>query len=170
MATTLGFKASSTSLGMAPRLRRPLPLRPVAAAYDKRNSERNAPFNYYLSSAAGPCVLPANDDGQHWPHLRWRHLWRRATAVFHPTAGPRGTIAAGATNTQFTLTTALPAAVAINQLANRGDGEGFGSASSATPRAAQARPKARQIIANTAGTTNHHARLHVTFTPANGDA
>jgi alpha-L-fucosidase 2 len=45
-----------------------------------------------------------------------------ACPIFVPSAGPSGALAAWATTTQGALSTALPAAVGINQLANRGDG------------------------------------------------
>lgn len=70
-----------------------------------------------------------------------------AAIVFAPSHGPRGTIAAGATTTKLTLTTALPATVAANQLVgqririigNVAGGNG--------------KTEERTIISNTAGTT-----------------
>ena len=174
MATTLGFKSIIDLPAWRPTS--PAPVATAAGGcvvYDKRNSERNAPFNYYLSSATGlQAYLPANDE---WATLASPALTGTfgagANAVFHPTAGPRGTIAAGATTTQLTLTTALPAAVAINQLANRGDGEGFWIRIIGNASGSSGKTEARQIIANTAGTTpTITLDSALTFTPANGDA
>ena len=156
MATTLGFKNIIDLPTWRPNS--PAPVATAAGgccAYDKRNSERNAPLNYYLSSATGlHAYLPHNDE---WMSLASPALTATfgagSNCVFHPTAGPRGTIATGGTTTQFTLTTALPAAVAVNQLANRGDGEGFWIRVINNASGSAGRTEARKIIANTAGTT-----------------
>lgn len=77
----------------------------------------------------------------------------------------------GATTTSITLTTALSAAVGVNQLANRGDGEGFiiriiGSAAGSSGKIEE-----RRIIANTSGTTpTLTLDVALSFTPATGDA
>lgn len=90
-----------------------------------------------------------------------------ATIVRHPSQGPRGTLAAGGTISKIILTTALPAAVAINQLANRCDGNGFkiriiGKASG--------KVEERTIIGNTAGTTpTIWLNTALSFAPAAGD-
>jgi hypothetical protein len=76
-----------------------------------------------------------------------------ATAKFFPSQGPRGTIATGATTARLTLTTALPAAVGVNQLANRGDGLGFLIRVINNAAGSAGRIEERRIVANTAGTT-----------------
>lgn len=135
--------------------------------WDARNDVRNVPFNYLLQNATTfAAYSPIIDE---WIPLASPALTGAfgagATAVMHPTAGPRGTLAAGATTTTITLTTALPAAVAINQLANRGDGTGF------TIRLiGSGKTEARVIVANTAGTTpTITLDAPLTFTPALGD-
>ena len=93
-----------------------------------------------------------------------------ATAVFHSGVGPSGSIASGATTTSVALSTALPAAVGNNQLANRGDGSGFririiGSASGSSGKIEE-----RTIVANSGGTTpTIWLDSPLTFTPTTGD-
>ena len=49
-----------------------------------------------------------------------------AASVFAPSRGVEGTIAAGATTTSVVLSTALPTAVGLNMLANRGGSGEYG--------------------------------------------
>lgn len=173
MATTTSFKNLIDIPVWRPNT--PLPVATAAGmsvASDLRNSDRNAPFNYLIASNTQMfAYLPANDE---WMPLISPGLagtfGAGATSVFHPTQGPRGTIAAGATTTQFTLTTALPAAVAINQLANAGDGGGFYVRVVGNAAGSSGKTEVRQVIANTAG-TNPTVVLDspLTFTPATGD-
>jgi len=141
-------------------------------AYDMRNTQRNSPYNYFLHNATSLyAYAPKNDE---WiligsPGLAGA-FGAGATAIFHPTQGPRGTIAAGGTTTSFTLTTALPAAVAANQLANRGDGKGFRIRLIGNSAGGSGRVEERIIIANTAGTTpTITVDSAFTFTPALGN-
>lgn len=94
-----------------------------------------------------------------------------AGCIFVPSAGPNGTIAAGATTTTFTLTTALPAAVGTNQLANRGaGGKGFKIRIIGNSAAASGKTEERFIVANTSGTTPLiTVDSAFSFTPALGD-
>lgn len=153
----------------------PMPAAPAAGgcfAWDMRNSaERNAPFNYFLQNATTLYAYnPYNDD---WLQLGSPALTGTygagAAAVFHPTQGPRGTIAAGATTTTLTLSTALPAAVAINQLANCGDGTGYYIRICGNTAGGSGKTESRAIIANTAGTTpTITLDSALSFTPASG--
>lgn len=94
-----------------------------------------------------------------------------AASIFHPSQGPRGTIATGGTTTQFTLTTALPAAVAVNQLANNGTGSGFTIRVIGNAAGSSGKIEERRIIANTAGTTpTITLESALSFSPALGDA
>jgi hypothetical protein len=89
---------------------------------------------------------------------------------FMSAQGPRGTIAAGATTTSFILTTALPAGVGINQLANRGDGRGFKVRIIGNSAGSSGLTEERLVIANTSGTTpTIVVDSPFSFTPANGD-
>jgi hypothetical protein len=137
--------------------------------WDARNSVRNIPFNYVLQNATTfNAYSPGADEfiplGS--PALTGT-FGAGACAVMHPTQGPRGTITTGATTTSVVLSTALPAAVAINQLANRGDGVGF------TIRIiglAAGKTEERVIVGNTAGTApTILLDSALTFTPASGD-
>ena len=174
MATVLGFKdyfdlpmwrpeapaiaATSAGAGMA---------------WDHRNNANGSPYLYYLRSAT---ALDAYDPTTgEWIPLASPALagtfGAGATAVFHPSQGPRGTIAAGATTSKIILTTALPAAVGVNQLANRGDGVGFRIRVQGSAAGSSGKIEERTIVANTGGTTpTIWLDAALTFTPALGDA
>lgn len=176
MSTTLGFKDIIDQPTWRPSS--PLPTATAAGGavtYDMRNdSTLRTPLNYYLASATLLYAYsPSNDE---WLQLGSPALTGTfgagAAAVFHPSQGPRGTIATGGTTTQFTLTTALPAAVAVNQLANNGNGTGgftirvIGNAAGSSGKIEE-----RRIIANTAGTTpTITLESALTFSPILGDA
>lgn len=87
--------------------------------------------------------------------------------IFAPSQGPNGVIAAGATTTSVVISTALPAAVGINQLANRGDGRGYkiriiGYGSG--------KIEERLIVGNTSGTTpTIYLDSALSYTPAAND-
>lgn len=78
-----------------------------------------------------------------------------ATSAFAPSFGLVGTIAAGSTTTRITLSTALPAAVGLNMLSNRGGSGEYGFKLRIIDNAAGGSGKTaeRYIVANTAGTT-----------------
>lgn len=88
-----------------------------------------------------------------------------------PSQGPKGTLTTGNTTTKVVLSTALPATVLANQLADRGDGKGFiiriiGNASGSSGKIEE-----RRIIGNTSGTApTIWVDEAFSFTPANGDA
>jgi len=91
-------------------------------------------------------------------------------AVFVPDMSPSGTIAAGATTTTLTLTTALPASVLANQLANRGDGMGFIIRIKGNAAGSSGKTEERRVIGNTSGTTPQLILdSPLTFTPILGD-
>lgn len=88
---------------------------------------------------------------------------------FVPSQGPSGTITSGATTTSVVLSTALPAAVEVNQLANRGDGLGYIIRIVDNASGASGKIEERRIVGNTAGTTpTIYLDTALTFTPTNG--
>lgn len=91
-----------------------------------------------------------------------------AAMGFAPSLGLVGTIAAGATTTKVTLSTALPTAVGLNMLANRGGSGEYGYKLRIIDTVA-GKTEERFIVGNTAGTapvlTVDNA---FTFTPAAG--
>lgn len=91
-----------------------------------------------------------------------------AASAFVPSFGAVGTIAAGATTTTITLSTALPTAVGVNMLANRGGSGEYGFKIRIIDTTA-GKTEERFIIGNTAGTTPA-IRIDnaFTFTPATG--
>ena len=91
-----------------------------------------------------------------------------STSAFVPSFGAVGTIAAGATTTTFTLTTALPTAVGVNMLANRGGSGEFGFKIRIIDTVA-GKTEERFIVANTASTTpTITVNPAFSFTPATG--
>lgn len=142
-------------------------------AWDNRNNDTGCPFIYLLRSAtAFDCYDPTTGD---WIALASPALAGTfgvgATAIFAPSQGPRGTIATGGTSSQFTLTTALPAAVGVNQLANRGDGVGYRIKISGNAAGSSGKTEYKTIIANTGGTTpTITLDSALTFAPILGDA
>ena len=174
MATTLNFK----DIIDLPQWRPEAPAVGVTAAggslsSDLRNDETRHPFIYFLRGAAAfEAFDPTTGE---WIPLGSPTLQGTfgagATSIFHPSQGPRGTIAAGATTTSITLTTALPAAVGVNQLANRGDGEGFTIRIIGSGAGSSGKIEERKIVANTAGTTPRiELDVALSFTPATRDA
>ena len=91
-----------------------------------------------------------------------------ATCAFLPSLGLVGTIAADATTTSVTLSTALPTAVAPNMLANRGGSGEYGYKLRIIDATA-GKTAERFIVANTGGTTpTINVLSSFGFTPANG--
>ena len=146
---------------------------------DLRNSEDRNPFQYYLVNATTLYKYHIKNDG--WNQMTSPALAGTfgvgASCVFAPSHGPRGTIAAGATASSIPLTTALPAAVVANQLANRGDGIGFKVRIVSPGNGATAEA---YITANTGGlsgsttptlsvSTTWGSQTNLPFTPATGD-
>ncbi len=91
-----------------------------------------------------------------------------AAMAFVPSLGLVGTIAAGATTTKVTLSTALPTAVGTNMLANRGGSGDYGFKLRIIDTTA-GKTEERYIVANTSGTTPVISVLSAfSFTPASG--
>lgn len=94
-----------------------------------------------------------------------------AASAFVPSFGLVGTIAAGATTTSVTLTTALPTAVGVNMLANRGGSGEYGYKLRIIDNGAGGSGKTaeRYITGNTASTTPVITVLSAFgFTPVSG--
>jgi hypothetical protein len=173
MATTFGFK----DIIDLPQWRPNAPLLASAVAgcsfaYDMRNDASRHPYLYWLRSATALDLYDPTTDG--WVPLASPTLagtfGAGACAVFHPSQGPRGTLAAGSTTTSITLTTALPAAVATNQLANRGDGVGFKIRILGNATGSSGKVEEHVIVGNTAGTTpTIYLDSALSFTPLSGD-
>ncbi|MFN8493842.1 MAG: hypothetical protein U0350_39960 [Caldilineaceae bacterium] len=158
---------------------RPLAPAPLASAagasmaYDERPNADSDPYLYLLASATGFYKYSPKTDG--WIQLGSPALagtfGAGAGSIFHPTQGSRGILAAGNTATKIVLSTPLPAAVGINQLANRGDGTGYkirivGNAALSSGQTGEA-----YIVANTAGTTpTIWLASALPFAPFTGDA
>lgn len=141
----------------------------TAMTFDPREKARS-PYIYLLTGTTA--FYAYNSVNDEWMQLPSPALAGTvaagATMAFHA-VGPSGSInATGATTTKFALSTALPAAVGVNSMANRGDGVGFyirviGKTSGKTEN--------RRIIGNTGGTTTPTVLLDspLSFTPVAGD-
>lgn len=173
MTTALSFK----DLVDVPRWRMaaPLPIATLAGAMfaaDMRNDISCDPYIYYLTSTATFAAYnPYNDGWQIRPSMSLGVFGAGAGLVVHPSQGPRGTLAAGNGTQKVVLSTALPGAVGVNQLANNGRGVGYririiDNGSGGTGKTGEA-----TIVANTSGTTPT-CLLDVTlgFTPVTGSA
>lgn len=91
-----------------------------------------------------------------------------STSAFAPSFGAVGTIAAGATTTSVTLTTALPTTVGVNMLANRGGSGELGFKLRIIDTTA-GKTEERWIVGNTTSTTpTITLETALTFTPATG--
>jgi hypothetical protein len=92
-----------------------------------------------------------------------------AAMVFVPSRSVEGTIAAGATTTSVTLSTALPTAVGVNMLANRGGSGEYGFKVRIIGRGA-GKVEERYVVGNSGGTTPTLTfDTPLSFTPASGD-
>lgn len=92
-----------------------------------------------------------------------------AASTFAPSFGAQGTIASGATTSSIPLTTALPAAVGVNMLANRGGSGELGFKIRIIGYTA-GKIEERFVVANTGGTTpTLELDNPLTFTPTSSD-
>ena len=138
---------------------------------DLRSDVSRNPFVYNLASAT--VLNRFNIVTKAWNFVQSPALagvfGAGAAMAFAPSLGLVGTIAAGATTSTVTLTTALPTPVGVNMLANRG-GSGEYGFKIRIIGAASGKTEERYIIGNTAGTTPLIRVLSpFTFTPATGD-
>jgi len=153
---------------------RPLSVAPVAAgagvsmACDLRNGEVRDPHIFEFEAAASFAKYNTKND-------EWMPLSTPATvaiaagscAVFVPSWGPYGILTGTHTTLSATLGTALPGAVGVNQLANRGDGVGF---KVRIVGKTTGKVEERTIVANSGGTTPIiYFDSALSFTPSNND-
>jgi hypothetical protein len=138
---------------------------------DMRNDTSRNPFVYTLNSNS--LLIRYNIITKAWQlasatPLTAGTFGAGSTSAFAPSFGAVGTIAAGATTTSFTLTTALPTAVGLNMLANRGGSGEFGFKIRIIDTVA-GKTEERFIVGNTAGTTpTITVNSAFSFTPATG--
>ena len=137
---------------------------------DERSDISRMPFAYQLVSAT--VLNRFNFITKAWNFVQSPALagtfGAGAAMDFVPSFGLVGTIAAGATTSRVTLTTALPIAVGLNMLANRG-GSGEHGFKLRIIDTVAGKVEERYITGNTAGTTPA-IRVHApfSFTPATG--
>lgn len=174
MPTTLAFKP----LIDLPEWR-PIANAPAASAAGsqlvaglRNNSDRGA-YVYFLNANTGLYAYDVEDDD--WMQLASPALagtfGAGAGAVMMPAWGPRGVLAGGNTTTSVVLSTALPAAVAPNQLANKGNSNGFKIRIIGNSAGGSGKTEFANIIGNTGGTTpTIYLDTPLSFTPQAGDA
>lgn len=140
-------------------------------ATDPRNNEDRHPEIFFTTTTTIDRYSMKNDE---WNTDTSKPTLSGATgagicSIFMPSWGPRGTLAAGATTTSVVLSTALPAAVGVNTLANRGDGRGFKIRIVDNAAGASGKIEERIIVANTGGTTpTIYLDSALSFTPTTG--
>lgn len=139
-------------------------------AVDMRNNTTRNPFVYNLVSAT--VLNRYNIVTKGWSFIQSPALagtfGAGAASAFAPSFGLKGTIAAGATTTSVILSTALPTAVGVNMLANRGGSGDYGFRIRITDTTA-GKTEQRWIVGNTAGTTpTITVDTAFSFTPATG--
>lgn len=122
-------------------------------ASDLRNDVTRNPFAYQLASNSA--LNRFNVVTKAWQLVSSAPLTAGtfgvgATAWFAPSFGAVGTVAAGASNTSFTLSTPLPTAVGVNMLANRGGSGELGFRMRLIDPVA-GKTEERWIVANNAG-------------------
>ena len=137
---------------------------------DLRNNVLRNPFVYQLVS--NTILNRFNIVTKGWNFIQSPALagtFAAGTATcFAPSFALTGTIAAGATTTSVILSTALPTAVGVNMLANRGGSGDFGFKLRITDTTA-GRTEERFIVGNSAGTTpTINVAAAFTFTPSTG--
>lgn len=173
MSTTLNFKRVLD----IPQWRPNAPCTTVPSAgsgmaWDHRNHEHRNPYIYgSLASNSFALYHPETDEWAPLLSLSLSGTSAGSVPVFHPSQGPRGTIASGASASSITLSTALAAAVAPNALANRGDGVGYRVRIIDNGAGGSGKTEERTVVANTGGTTPQiDLDTPLSFTPASGSA
>ena len=139
-------------------------------AVDMRNNTTRNPFVYNLVSAT--VLNRYNIVTKSWNFVQSPALagtfGAGAASAFAPSRALVGTIAAGATTTSVVLSTALPTAVGLNMLANRGGSGDLGFRIRIVDTTA-GKTEQRWITGNTAGTTpTIQVDTAFSFTPATG--
>ena len=141
-----------------------------ALVSDLRSDISRNPFAYQIASATILNRFNIVSKGWHFvgsPGMA--ALAAGAAAVFAPSFAAVGTIAAGATTTSIPLTTALPAAVGVNMLANRGGSGDYGFKVRVIGFTA-GKTEERFIIGNTGGASpTLLLDAALTFTPTSSD-
>ena len=138
----------------------------------RNNSDRGA-YVYMLVNATTLWQYDVEDDD--WMQLASPGLTGTfgagAGAVMMPAQGPRGVLAGGNTTTSIVLSTALPAAVAPNQLVNKGNSNGFKIRIIGNSAGGSGKTESAYIVGNTGGTTpTIYLDTPLSFTPQAGDA
>ena len=139
-------------------------------ASDHRSDTSRNPFVYQLASAT--VLNRFNIVTKSWSLVQSPALagtfGAGAAMGFAPSLGLVGTIAAGATTTSVVLSTALPTAVGVNMLANRGGSGDFGFKLRIIDTTA-GKTEERYITGNSGGTTpTIQVGTAFSFTPATG--
>ena len=142
----------------------------VCMASDYRSDVSRNPFAYQLVS--NTVLNRFNIITKSWSLVQSPALagtfGAGAAVAFAPSLGLVGTIAAGATTTSVVLSTALPTAVGVNMLANRGGSGEFGFKLRIIDTTA-GKTEERYITGNSGGTTpTIQVGTAFSFTPATG--
>lgn len=142
----------------------------VCLASDLRSDISRNPYVYQLAS--NTVLNRYNIVTKAWNFVQspslTGSLGAGATIAYVPSFGAVGTIAAGATTTSVTLSTALATAVGVNMLANRGGSGEYGFKLRIIDSTV-GKTEERYIVGNSSGTTpNINVDNAFTFTPSSG--
>lgn len=177
MATTLSFK----DLIDIPNKWRPLNSIPfnnyggyLAGCSDPRSGADSGRIPYLFGTFSSSNTFQAynflNDSWQFLSNFP-SSFGAGVAFAFAAAQGPRGTITTGSTTTSVVLSTALPAAVTANQLANKGDKSGYKIRIIDNGSGGSGKIYEGRIIGNTSGTTPTITVESVMgFTPVTGSA
>ena len=140
---------------------------------DYRNRNYADPYRYMTFSTANALRYNVVLDG--WQSLISPSLAggsaQGCTSSFAPSQGPKGTITTGNTTNKIVLSTALPASVNANQLADRGDGLGYIIRIIGNATGSSGKTEERRVVSNSSGTTpTLYLDSPLSFTPISGDA
>lgn len=127
----------------------------ISLGCDLRNNEDRNPYIYWFSNVANIYNYHIKNDG--WgigvAHGSTNTGASGGQSLFVPQRGPRGTFTTGGSATVGVISTALPAAVGVNQLANRGDGRPFKVRIIHNSAGGAGTTEEAWVTANTSGTT-----------------
>ena len=139
---------------------------------DLRNDSSRNPLLWQVKGGSAISFYdPRTDEWSQIASIGLSSITSCQNIIFVPSAGPNGTLSSGNTTTTVNLSTALPSAVGINQLANRGDGQlGFKIRIIGNGTGGSGKTSESFIVANTSGTTpTLTLSPALSFSPVTGD-
>ncbi len=173
MTTTTNFKTGIDIPQWRPNALLPMPdaAGGKCLASDMRNDNSRNPFMLYQTASGGMYLYNPITDDHIYTGGPTTTTWNAGScAVFHPTQGSRGLLAAGSTTTSINLAS-IQSSVGGNQLANRGDGIGYRIRIIGKSSGGSGIINERNIVGNSSGSTpTVNLDVALDWTPAAGDS